>query len=188
MGIGHSSEKTDRANELSGMAGLKSIFNYGMNAGSSLIGAGTSGVNAATGYLKNILSGNRNAVTAAVAPQANQVRAASDAAKRQTDTLGTARGGGVASTNEMRDSATQGKIDEAILGERSKAAGALGNLSLGEVGAGTNIAGMGANAETSMTDISAKSRVDSAAINQQMQQNVGAGIQAIFGLGADLAA
>src|SRR5208282_3437568 len=112
---------TDRSFQLQGMKGLTNLFNWGIPAGESATGS-------ALGYWQNLMSGNRTARRAAVAPEINAATATSDASKRQLATSGTARGGGVNATNQTRSTDLMSKVDNLLFGVAPKAAGALGAM------------------------------------------------------------
>ena len=178
LGIGHASYKTDRSFQLDAMTKMKNVFNFGLSQGEKQQGAGEESVNKAGDYWSKLLSGNRAAVGAAVAPEANAVRSAADAGKRQLATSGTARGGGTAGANQQIDEASRAKIDNAIFGARPEAAketAKIGELQLADA---SRMLGMAGETTTNLADISMKSRGQSYKINQDMVGKVTGAIDA----------
>lgn len=146
FGIGGSSYKTNRKFQLTGMQDLSNLFNFALPAGESTFNQGAADTGTAGSYWRGILSGNRAALDASVAPERNAALAASDATKRQAATMGTARGGGVAGANRTIGDQTRAAIDNALLGARGKAAEALGRTGSTELSAALNALGLGESA------------------------------------------
>lgn len=159
------------------ISGLNKIFDFGLTSGKAGVGTGTSALGAADSYFKNILSGNRTATQAAVAPATNQVRSAADAQKRQQATMGTARGGGVAGQNQQRDTATQAAIDNAIFAARPAAAAGEATVGGEELNAALSQLGLASNAMASGGQIATGARSQSQAGQQAL-------IGDIFGFGS----
>ena len=170
LGIGGSSAKTDRSFTLQGFKGLSNLFNWAIPTGEEATGK-------AIGYQENLLSGNRTARRAAVAPEINAATATSDAAKRQQATSGTARGGGTAGVNQQRSTDLMAKVDNLLFGVAPEAAGALGAM-------GTNTLNTGEATAANLSGQAASSRQTSFAINRQTQQDVVAAIEAAMAIGA----
>lgn len=130
LGIGQS--KSEKA----GQGMLSNIFNFALplaqttsasGQGTTAAGLGTTGrglnaLSSPLNYFQRLLSGNRAAMSQAVAPEAAAARSASDAARRQLATSGTARGGGVASTNQQQQDQLRAQIDNLLFGARPAAA------------------------------------------------------------------
>jgi hypothetical protein len=168
LGLGGSSYKTDRSMELAGFKDLSNIFNYGMQQGGQAIGAGQQNLGAAGNYYQQLLSGNRSAVSAAVAPETNAIRSATDASKRQIATSGSARGGGVNSTNQQVNDKSTAAVDNAIFAARPAAAQGATQVGGTELNAGTNLIGEAANSGANLTDLAEKARGQDYKINQDM--------------------
>src|SRR6266403_540545 len=123
--IGGSSAKRDRSEQLDAFGDLRNTFNWalptaksGVASGTATTGAGLEDLGTAGNYFKKLAGGDRAAVTQAVAPETAAVTASSDAAKREEAASGTARGGGVAATNQTRDEDTMSKVDQMLFGVR----------------------------------------------------------------------
>jgi hypothetical protein len=180
LGIGgKQAQDSDTAQK--GLGSLGNIFNFGLNRANALSSTGTgttaTGVNTAAGalptirtgsaaignslnYFNNLVNGNRTATTQAAAPQTNAALQQGDAARRQQGSLGTARGGGVASTNQTQHDAMMTQINNAIFGVRPAAAaqetqagselsatgGTAAQVGLGIGGIGTTETGQGLTA------------------------------------------
>src|SRR5271163_1359224 len=155
LNIGNSATKTDRSNELQGFGDLSSVFNFGMPTAQSALGG-------ANNYFQKLLTGNRATMEQAEAPEINAVNTGSDAAKRQLAASGTARGGGVAATNQQRDTATRATADNLLMQARPAAAGA-------EAGIGESALGTSLGAGTNLTSIASNSRATSNALNPGQQ-------------------
>jgi hypothetical protein len=193
LGIGGSSAKTDRKQQLAGQGMLQNVFNYslphaeaGAETGKQTTQAGLSGLDQAKAYWQKLLTGNRTATMQAVAPETNAARAESDATARQTSAMGTARGGGTAEAGQQRDTDLMAKVDNLLFGARPAAAGQVADIGrteagvgLSETGQATNLLGLGANTAEAFTGNAAGSRKTSYDINRQTQQDViGAGLEA----------
>lgn len=168
LGIGGSSAKTDRGIELGGFGKLSNIFNVGLNAAQSGIGAGQQALGNVTNYASNILSGNRPAVSAAVAPETAAARSASDAAARQLATSGTARGGGVAGTNQQRQNETRAQVNQAIFKARPEAAGLLTKAGAAQGQIGVDESAIAERAAADTTHMAQSARAQDFKINQSI--------------------
>jgi hypothetical protein len=165
LGIGGSSTKTDRSQTLQGYGDLGNLFNFGISTAKQ-------GIGAAQNYFGKLLSGNRTVAQQAIAPEVNQINAASDASKRQLATSGTARGGGTAPANQRTSSDVMAQIDNLLFGAQGGAAKGLAQT--GEAGLEA-----GAKAGQDLTADSIASRVDSYNINADMQKKVANAILSI---------
>jgi len=188
LGIGGINSKQQNQS----IGNLNNLFNFGMSAGKSGLATGGHTQASALGsladantYFKNLASGNRAATTQAVAPAINSTLAASDAAKRQQSAMGTARGGGVAGTNQQREQATQAQIDNALFGVRPAAAGQAAQIQAETAGKTADIGtsqmqaalqalGIAGTATSNAGDIATKAR-------QQAAQEQAAAIQSVVG-------
>lgn len=182
LGIGGSSQKTDRKVTLQGYGDLENIFNYGMGQGKGTLAAGEESLGNADAYYKKLLSGNRVAQLQAVAPTVNAANAQEDAQKRALATSGTARGGGVNATTQQLDTAKNATIDNAITGTMPAAAEGEAGVGRTQAQIAANLLGLGENAAATRTSLAIQSRPDSNAINQQTQQQIGAAIAFALGL------
>lgn len=168
LGIGNASYKTDRSNELGGFAKLGNVFNFGLNAAKTGVSAGQDLLSSAGSYFKNLLSGNRSAVSQAVAPETAAIRSGSDASARQLAASGTARGGGVASTNQQRTAQTQAKVDQAILGARPAAAAGAEKVGATQLQGGLDAAAIASRAAADTTQTALEARAQDFKINQSI--------------------
>jgi len=141
-GIFSKGATTDRDAVRLGRTFEKNVFQFGLPAGEESVGAGQAAQGAAQNYFSNIVSGSRAGIMQAAAPEIASTLSASDASKRQLATSGTARGGGVASTNQQRNDATRSTVDNSILAARPAAAQALVNLGGSEVAGGSGLLGI----------------------------------------------
>lgn len=197
---GGSSAKTDRSTTLQGYGDLGNVFNMGMDQSSALSKTGTGtqaeGVSALQqplSYYSKMLSGDRTALSQAIAPEANSVQAQADASKKQSANMGTARGGGVAGANQSANDATTAKIDNALFQARPAAAqgetqvaGKLADIGTSDINAALGFGNLASGAAQDLTGDSISSRMDSYKINQNTTAQVTQSIQdlisgALFG-------
>lgn len=136
LGLGHSSQKTDRKAELTGFGDLQNTFNFGLDTSKSHLATGTAttaqGVQGLTGvqdFWKKYLSGDRTQLAQAIAPEANAVQAQADAARRQRQASATGRTGGTAAAENQVDDATMAQINNFLFGVRPAAAGQEADVS-----------------------------------------------------------
>lgn len=94
---------------------------YGQSIGTRAL----SNLDDSTSYWRNLLSGNRQQVQQAAAPDINAALSANDAAKREEASKGTGRTGGTNAINQERGTNTQSQIDTLIGGVQPAAASAL---------------------------------------------------------------
>jgi len=186
LGIGGSSTKTDRGNTLTGFSNLKNLFTWGLPfaqktaaAGTGTTQGGLGDLGKAVGYFKDIVSGNRAAVNQAVAPETAAVLEQDDAAKRQLANSGTARGGGVAATNQQQHANTMAKVDQLLMGVRPHAAQEVADIGGKEAAVGqqqianaNQTAGVSEYAAQDLAKNSIASRELSAKLNMDAQRNV----------------
>jgi hypothetical protein len=176
LGIGGSSAKTDRKTQLGAFGKMENIFNYAIPQGESQQAKGNESLDKAGDYWSKILSGNRAAVSAAVAPETNAVRSGADARKRQLATSGTARGGGTSATSQTLDTETQAKTDNAIFAARPEAAKETASIGKTQLEDAARLLGLGSETATNLADISGKARVNDYKINQDMVGKVSSAI------------
>lgn len=179
LGIGGSSAKTDRKEQLTAYSDLHNVFSFALPAGESSFKAGQSQLGDAASYWKGILSGNRTAVNAATAPAANAARTSADAAKRQISTSGTARGGGTAGANQQVNDKTRATIDDEIFGARGDAAKETAKIGGTELATATNLLGVGGNVAGELGNLALGSK-------KQSDSNSAAAGQAAGQLAADI--
>jgi hypothetical protein len=150
-GIGGSSLKTDRSNELKGFGDLGQVFNFGMGTAQGALGG-------ANNYWQKLLTGNRAQMEQAEAPEINAVQAGADASKRQLATVGTARGGGVGAGSQQLDTNTRAAIDNSLFAARPAAASAEAQI-------GENTLGTAAGTAGTLTGLASQSRQVSNELN-----------------------
>jgi hypothetical protein len=152
-----------------------------MQQGGQAIGAGQQNLGAAGNYFQSLLSGNRAGMSAAIAPETNAIRSATDASKRQIATSGTARGGGVNSTNQQIGDKSTAAVDNAIFAARPEAAKGATQVGATELGAGTNLIGEAGYAGANLTSLAEGARGQDYKINQDMVGKVTNFIQEAVG-------
>jgi hypothetical protein len=158
---------------------LRNIFNFAMPAAKGAIGQASQDLGASSNYWQNLLTGNRQATAAATAPQTNTANAQADASRRQQAAMGTARGGGTASTNQTQKDATLAKIQTMLFGQRSQAAGELGKNASTGYSAGGNLLNTGESSSKDLGDIGVQQEKVSAA--GPLQQGLGDLLQTAMG-------
>lgn len=184
LGVGNSSAKTDRGNQLAGVNANWDVFNRGLplsdaqsTAGTATTNQGLQGIGDSMAYWKKILSGNQTAVGAAAAPVVNQANQQDDAARRQQAQLGTARGGGVNAANQQAETGRMTTANNAVINAQPAAATSLEK-------AGTDVASVGSQqltkalqalglsegAASELVDSSIKSRPASEQANSEVRQ------------------
>jgi hypothetical protein len=191
LGIGGSSAKTDRGNQLAATQSDWSVFNQGMAMGTAgqaqgqqTLSTALSSLGPAEDYYKNLLTAGRTQTAANAAPAINAVNAEADATRAAEGTFGTARSGGTVAANRSAISDTQSKIDEIINTNlvQGKQAGAkglqevageqagIGNVELSNA---MSALGLGSNAVNDILSNATGSRAESNQINQQTQGQYG---------------
>jgi len=186
MGIG--GKNSGQQNQAIG--NLNNLFNFGFStgqketgAGNASVGQGQSALGMAGNYFSKIASGNRQAMTQAAAPVSNAVQSQGDAARRQQSSMGTARGGGVASTNQTQKDAQMAQVDNALFGAQGGAAkeeagvgGEQAQVGLGQLSAANSLLNNAAYASGTAGSIATQARQQSGQEQQQI-------IKDIFGFG-----
>lgn len=192
---GGSSATTDRSTTLQGYGDLQNLFNFGLDQSKGFSSTGQQDVTTGKGilqgplnYWKSLLSGDRTQMAAATAPESNAALARADAAKRQSATLGTARGGGSADTSRTIDDQTRAQLDNYLFGVRPAAAGEVGkiggefaDIGMKELNAALGFGSLGERAASTLTNAAIGSRKDSYEINKDTTKRVTGTIQAILG-------
>lgn len=139
---------------------MQNIFNAALPESQSMFGAANAGINTALGelgqtgnYASNILSGNRQAVTQAMAPEINSVTSQANQLKKQQAAMGTSRGGGTNAGNQQLGTQTAGQVSNLIAQARPQAAqllnqtaGTTGQIGTAQLQAAGNLLGIGGNA------------------------------------------
>ena len=182
---GGSSASTDRGIELGGFGQMGNILNTLKSQGGQLYGSGTDATAQASKYYQNILQGRPGAMGAA-SPEITSLLKSADALKKQTGTMGTARGGGVAGTNQQTTDTTRGQIADTVAGQRGGAAKGLTQIGEASTGQGITATGDAGTIATNLTDLAMKSRAESQQIhNAAVQQWADVAGALLFGAGGD---
>jgi hypothetical protein len=137
---------------------LNNLYNFGLSTGKNSLSAGANDQGAASSYFQKILSGNRAATLQSVQPETSAVQSGADAQRRQQAAMGTARGGGVASTNQQQKDAVMKQIDDAIFGARPGAATQTAQLGSAETEQGLQATQIAGTATSQAGDIATKAR------------------------------
>lgn len=199
-GIGGSSAKTDRGNQLAATSGLWNVFNWAMPTGQSQQTAGSGTLNNALGtlgpaqqYFQGLLAPGRTQATLNAAPGINATLNSSDAAKKQSGNLGTERSGGTAALNRESGVQTQSTIDDLInsnlIGGQATGAQGLQGIAGQQAGIGgaqlnnaSNLLGLGSNADTNILNNATTSRPISQQANQESASEWEGLISGILGI------
>jgi hypothetical protein len=142
---------------------LRNIFNFAIPAGKASVSQGQQDLGSASGFWQGILSGNRQATQAAIAPQTNTANVQADAQRKQAGAMGTARGGGTAAGNQTQKDDTLAKIQQLLFGARTTAAGELGKTGAAGMSAGTGLLDTGSKSAASLGDNGLQQEMISAA-------------------------
>lgn len=148
LGIGGSSAKTDRGNQLASTQGEWNVFNQGLGlsnqqntTGQSQQATGQGDLSSATDYWKNLLTAGRTQTAANAAPAINATVAGADASKVQGAQFGSGRSGGTAATNAEAGTQTQSSVDNIInsnlVGGKQAAASGLAGVGSTELATGS---------------------------------------------------
>ena len=173
MGIGGSGAKTDRSWQSSAAGGLKNLFNWGMSTGTAATSAGLGDLSSAGGFFKQLMSGNRAATNAAMAPQISTANAQADAQRRQQEASGTARGGGTAAVNQQQQSSKLAQIQNMLFGARTGGASELAKVGSAEAGTGVAASNIAGNAASSLFSNATDARKQDLAQQQEIGQSIG---------------
>jgi hypothetical protein len=193
---GGGSSKTDRTNTLQGFTNSKNLFNFalpsaeaGAKTGAATTAAGTNAMGSSLDYFKTLMSGNRAATQQAIAPVANQQASAADASRKQLDASGTARGGGVASTNADAKTKQMASIDNLLFGAQTEGAKGTADTSKALAATGTaesstaaQLLGVGENANANLTANSIDARKNDQAQNADTLANTSDALLGVFSL------
>lgn len=183
--MGGSSSNTDRQQQLTGFGDLQNVFNYALPQGQSTLSGGQGTANQGLGelgqaanYNSKILSGNRSAVTEAMAPEINSVTSQANQLRKQQAALGTSRGGGTNAGNQQLGTQEAGQVTNLIAQARPQASQALsqigaqtGGIGLGEMGVGSQLLGLGTGAANDLLSGATNAKQ----LDNQTNQQAGAG-------------
>jgi hypothetical protein len=167
MAFGPSNTTKTAENNLGGISNtaLNSQLPMFNAAGTSLFNPGTANVTSGTNFFNTLLNGNRANTAAVLQPSIDQIRGNQAAAMSAINTL-MPRGGGRSSTLFQQSFAPQGQIQNLFNAARTNAASTLPSIGLQQIGAGTNLFGLGNQALGAATG----ANVPLAQIGQQQQQ------------------
>lgn len=191
LGLGHSSAKTDRGNQLAATQGQWNMFSQGLGYGNENEATGKADLTTAkstlgqsSDYWSKLLTAGRTDTAERAAPAVNQVLANETATRNAEGTFGTDRTGGTVAANREAGVKSQSKIDDIIntnlmQGKEEGARGLLGSAQA-EAGIGSTelshaLAQFGLS-ERAISDIlsnSTQSREISNKINLQTQEQWG---------------
>lgn len=193
LGVGNSSAKTDRGNQLAGISADWNVYNRGLPAYDKGSAAGTQNENSGAGaldtakqYWQGITSGNRTAVAGAAAPVADATAQAGAAQRREIASTGTARGGGI--NSRMQDSKTreESQVNSAVAAQQPKAAEELGQVGQAQANVGhqqmaeaLQALGLSADVAKEIIDSSIQSRPISMAANKSVVQQWSGALSAL---------
>ncbi len=184
--VGGNSAKRDRSDYLNSQERMGNVFNQAFGFGQGLekqgqatTGQGVQDLGASGNFFRRLMSGNRAATTEAMAPQINAVEAQGDAQRRQQAALGTARGGGLAGTNQQAQNQRMAQIDNMLFGAQTGAAKEVGDIGRTEAGVGLGETGQGigtvagaGNLAATAGEMSTKSRELSNQMHRQSVQDL----------------
>lgn len=183
FGIGSSSAKTDRGNQLGGVNADWSVFNRGLPladtqtkagqattaTGLQTMATGVSGLDAAKKYYSDIMSGGPAAMKAAQ-PAVSAVNTQADAARTEQANMGTARGGGVNAHNQEAETNRMAQDSNIIAGQAPVAAQGIQSVSSTEGAIGNAQTSAGSQQlQQALESLGLDSSVASEIINSSMQ-------------------
>lgn len=177
LGIGGSSEKTDRANQLQAVTDMKSIYNWGLPEGKSQVAQGKAATQTAEDFYKQLMTQGRTGTAEMSASSVNAAREQADASKKEAGTRGTARSGGTAGAERESGQKTESSIDK-IINENmmgGKMAGAQGMERVGkqQTSTGLNLVNMSENIVSQIMENATQSRGQSNQIASQAGESYG---------------
>lgn len=184
LGIGNSSAKTDRGNQLGGVNAAWNVYNRGLpmsdttaEKGNTNTDSGILALEDAKGYWKNLLHGDKASIMRANAPAINSVIESADTRRKEQAEMGTSRGGGVAGVNQEAATQTQAQIDNIIAGAQPEAAKQIQTIGTTQTAAGhqelaqaLSALGLSGDVAQEIIESSIKSRPISMTANQAVQQ------------------
>jgi hypothetical protein len=183
LGIGGSSAKTDRSQQLAQQGNLSSIFNWALPTGEAAAGQGLGAETSALSslgnvqsYWNNIMGGGRAQVAQASAPAINAELAQSSAARASQSTFGTGRTGGGTAANVGAGTGSKGAIDTILNQTKQAAPGQAAQTATQTASVGSNILqsaaqllGLSEDATKAIMQNATESRKTSYDINRQTQ-------------------
>lgn len=183
LGLGNSSAKTDRGNQLAGVNAEWNIYNRGLplgdkqvDAGTTTEGIGVSGLDAVKQYWKDMMGGGPAAMKAA-SPALSAINTQADAKRVETAEMGTSRGGGTNADAQQAETERMAQANDVISKVQPMAAQGLESVSTAQVGAGGQqlkeaMAALGLSKETAdeIVESSIKSRPISMKANAEVRQ------------------
>jgi hypothetical protein len=191
LGIGGSSAKTDRSNQLNATSGEYQIFNQGLPAGQASQAAGQadisqalSGLGLPADYYKSLLTAGRTSTAASAAPAINAEIGQNDTQRRAEATFGTSRTGGAAAKTAEASEGSKANIDNIISTQlqtgRKEGAQGLQDISKEQAGIGSvelsnamAQLGLSQDAINSILNNATTSRMNSTQIAQQEGEGIG---------------
>lgn len=126
LGIGNSSAKTDRGNQLAGINAEWNVYNRGLpiaderlTEGKSTTDSGLDAMGKAKQFWQAVMSGMtpkvpKTEVMASAAPTIDAINEQSDATRVEQANMGTSRGGGVADANQQAQTVRMTETNKAI--------------------------------------------------------------------------
>lgn len=149
-----------------------------MGAGTDLLNKGAQNLQTGTNFFNAVLGGNRDASTAALAPDINRIRDSNQQALTATNTL-MPRGGGRTASLFGRPLATNDAVNNMYTGLRSNAAQSLSSIGQGQQGQGANLFGiangsLGTGAQTNAGILNYEQQQQQ--LQNQLYSGLGAGI------------
>lgn len=133
FGIGGEASKTDRSKELGAWGTLGDVGTFGSKSGQKNAGA-------AGDYWQAILSGDKDKIAKAIAPQTQVIQGQAQQKKNQVAEFGN-RSGGSNASSQMIDTEANKEVQDLINTLIPQAATNLGNLGTQELSIGENAAG-----------------------------------------------
>ncbi len=162
LGIGGSSQKTDRANQLQQVQNETNLFNYGIAGGEQAQATGQADLGDASQYFKSLLTAGRTDTAARAAPAINSTLAQKDAAERNAAATGTARTGGAAAQQAEAGTKAGSEIDNIInanlIGGQKEGAAGLANAGTAELSNSLGLLGTAGQATSNVLNSSIQSR------------------------------
>lgn len=141
--------KGEKKQETDSFQNLSNLFGSTYTSGVDLGNRGSRNENAAAGFFKGVVGGDRTAI----APAANAAVEGADAAKREEAQMGTARGGGAASVNQQIEQHTR-QLISSLLGEaQTGAADKLAAIGSGDTNAMMSALGIASGTETNLSSL-----------------------------------
>lgn len=170
FGIGGSANKTDRKQQLQNWGQLSSLFNTAATPGNQLVNSGQQSLGNAINYFQTLASGNRPALSQVLAPQIATINNQALQQKKTLGTFGGNRSGGLNAAQQgiSRDALNSVQQLFDLLGP--EAAKELGALSIGEIGAGTNLESVAESAAANAGAQASGDRANVAAPTEAAQQ------------------